>query len=259
MSQIDRWMPLYVGDYLADTMHLKMCEHAAYLLLIMHYWRHGPLPDDDGVLATISKADRKTWAAISPIIRAFFNCRGGRLHHKRIDLERASASENTDKKRDAANARWAKERMQKPSKPDAPAPAPASAPASIVHDAKGPSRISPVPVPIEREERVPSLRSGRASGAALKPIRDQLWEDGLPLLRALTGKPDGASRTLLGKLLRDARDDCARMLAALREAADARPIDPVSWLTEAVKERRNSANDIGREWDLPTFGSENKF
>lgn len=104
MSKSDTWMPLYIGDYLADTMELNAQEHGAYLLLLMHYWRKGPLPDDDRVLAGIARVDRKVWQAeTGPIVRAFFLPKDGKLHQKRLDAERSIAIEKSERRRAAGS------------------------------------------------------------------------------------------------------------------------------------------------------------
>lgn len=108
MSKVDTWMPLYIGDYLADTMHLEAREHGAYMLLIMHYWRNGPLPDDDRVLAGIARVSRQAWAAqTGALVRAFFQSAHGKLYHKRIEAERSEAVKISNVKRAAAQSRWA--------------------------------------------------------------------------------------------------------------------------------------------------------
>lgn len=107
MKKVDTWMPLYIGDYLADTMHLSAPEHGAYLLLLMHYWRNGPLPDDNRILAGIARTERKVWERqIGPAVREFFTVRDGRLHQKRIDAERAKSNDISEKRRAAANAKY---------------------------------------------------------------------------------------------------------------------------------------------------------
>ena len=78
------WMPLYVGDYLGDTGHLTTAQHGAYLLLMMHYWRKGELPDDDRQLSKITKLPLKTWCDYRPTLRDFFH---SGWKHKRIDAE----------------------------------------------------------------------------------------------------------------------------------------------------------------------------
>jgi uncharacterized protein YdaU (DUF1376 family) len=110
MSKTDTWMPLYIGDYLADTMRLTIDQHGAYLLLLMEYWRQGPLPDDDAQLACIVKVDRKRWdRELKQAIRRFFTVEGdGLLHQKRLDTERQKAAELSAKRSDAANKRYAK-------------------------------------------------------------------------------------------------------------------------------------------------------
>jgi len=93
MSGVDRWMPLHVGDYLADTTHLTTQEHGAYLLLIMAYWRNGPLPDCDAHLARTARCQADEWEAIKDTIKAFFKAKGGILRHGRIDAEQRRARE----------------------------------------------------------------------------------------------------------------------------------------------------------------------
>ena len=78
------WMPLYVGDYLGDTGHLTTTQHGAYLLLMMHYWRKGELPDDDRQLSKIAKLPLKTWCEYRATLQDFFH-EGWK--HKRIDAE----------------------------------------------------------------------------------------------------------------------------------------------------------------------------
>ena len=78
------WMPLYVGDYLGDTGHLTTTQHGAYLLLMMHYWRKGELPDDDRQLSKIAKLPLRAWCEYRATLQDFFY---DGWKHKRIDAE----------------------------------------------------------------------------------------------------------------------------------------------------------------------------
>jgi uncharacterized protein YdaU (DUF1376 family) len=89
------WMPLYVGDYLGDTGHLTTMQHGAYLLLMMHYWRKGELPDDDKQLSKITKLPLKTWCEYRPTLQDFFH-EGWK--HKRIDAELAKMMRVSEKR-----------------------------------------------------------------------------------------------------------------------------------------------------------------
>lgn len=79
------WIPFWPRDYLTDTQHLTTAQHGAYLLLILHYWTAGGLPDDDGKLATIARLPLRAWRQMRPIIEAFFEMPG--WHHHRIDRD----------------------------------------------------------------------------------------------------------------------------------------------------------------------------
>jgi uncharacterized protein YdaU (DUF1376 family) len=66
------YMPLWIGDYLADTAHLPTIGHGAYLLSMMHYWRHGPLPDDPAMLRRIMGLSRVQFSRLWPVLSLFY-------------------------------------------------------------------------------------------------------------------------------------------------------------------------------------------
>ena len=92
------WMPLYIGDYLGDTGHLTTTQHGAYLLLMMHYWRKGELPDDDKQLSKITKLPLKVWTEYRETLQSFFY---DGWRHKRIDAELYKTESISQKRKDA--------------------------------------------------------------------------------------------------------------------------------------------------------------
>jgi uncharacterized protein YdaU (DUF1376 family) len=121
MSLRDAFMPLYVGDYLRDTMHLSTLEHGAYLLLLMHYWTNGPLPNDDDALAWIARVQTHHWNLnLKPKLMPFFYLRkDGYFHQKRSDLERTKRHEVGEKRAKAAHSRWEREHANADANADA--------------------------------------------------------------------------------------------------------------------------------------------
>lgn len=75
----DIWMPLYIGDYLADTIDLTNAEHGAYLKSLMMYWRKGESLTPKELRAVCGRdVDR---------VSRFFIMDDRRWHHKRVDQE----------------------------------------------------------------------------------------------------------------------------------------------------------------------------
>lgn len=82
------YMPLWVGDYLADTQDLTTEEHGAYLLLIMTYWQRGtPFPADPVRLAMIARVPNERWTSVERTLRRMFNVEGDTWVHERVEAE----------------------------------------------------------------------------------------------------------------------------------------------------------------------------
>lgn len=108
----DIWMPLYIGDYLADTAHLDAERSGCYLHWLMHYWRKGPLPTSIPALIQIGKLCSEDAPSIAQaLLDDFFEIQSdGKYHQRRIDEELQLATgkklKATAKASKAARARW---------------------------------------------------------------------------------------------------------------------------------------------------------
>jgi uncharacterized protein YdaU (DUF1376 family) len=102
-------MPIYIGDYLADTGHLTTTQHGAYLLLLMHYWRKRELPTDDKQLAAIAKLPLRIWLDSKETIQAFFH---DGWQHKRIEEELQKRQAVSNKRAEAGAKGGSKARKE---------------------------------------------------------------------------------------------------------------------------------------------------
>ena len=103
----DIWMPIYVGDYLSDTMHLTLEQHGAYLLLLFAYWKNrGPLPQNR--VKNIVNLNEDSWSIVEEYFKV--DSKRGVWVHDRVEEElkkaliRKQAAVNRGKK--GSDARW---------------------------------------------------------------------------------------------------------------------------------------------------------
>ena len=84
----DSWMPLFFGDFNADTAHLSLEQRMAYLNILWWMWRNGArAPNDDRQLAAISGLGTRKWKTARTMLIAFFSVSDKWLFQKRLSEE----------------------------------------------------------------------------------------------------------------------------------------------------------------------------
>jgi uncharacterized protein YdaU (DUF1376 family) len=99
----------HIGDYEAATAHLSLEEDAVYARMLRRYYmQEGPLPVAVESVARLIRA-REQVEVVKAMLLEFFTLADDGWHHKRCDEEIERYRVKTQKKREAANARWSAE------------------------------------------------------------------------------------------------------------------------------------------------------
>jgi len=109
-DKVDIFMPIYIGDYLKDTMFLTTEEHGAYLLMLFACWQYGYIPNKASVICRFTGMSEDAWAVSSDTILAYFKQKDGKIFHSRINRElesaRAKKKRQSERGKKGADARW---------------------------------------------------------------------------------------------------------------------------------------------------------
>jgi uncharacterized protein YdaU (DUF1376 family) len=267
----DTWMPLFVGDYIADTGHLTTEQHGAYLLLLMHQWRTGPLPMDARQLARIARMSTSMWTRrCASVVLPFFTETPGGLVQKRLAEEQEWTAHHASLRTESARTAGLKSAQKRKAQ--------AADNAGNVSELKQRTLNGNQRIHNHIEES--SLRSDSArpsdrapvQGALVLPItgggepipsdeplgervRREQGGEARRILRSLAPSlaPDRAGE-LLGTWCKHLSGDRAALLHVLRDAerhAAAERIvgDPIRWLWGLVRQRATTLNHPGASHD----------
>jgi uncharacterized protein YdaU (DUF1376 family) len=225
------YMAFYPADYLAATGHLTPAQHGAYLLLIMHYWVKGSLPTEDHFLARIVRMSEREWQRHRAVIAAFFT---SNWKHVRIEEELEKArTKSKARAQFGALGGAAKALKDKDAK---------LAKATVLLQQNPSKRLASSSEP-EREDTEPKkvLTTEVVETQPSSDPIERLWRDGIPMLLAISDKPDKSIRSIIGKWLRDTNSDAASVMAAIQRAHDEHAVEPVAFITRLLNPRNPNA------------------
>lgn len=249
-STINIWMPHYIREFLDDRAGLDLAQTGALIIFHTIYWSKGPLPNDSKILANIIGVNASKWKReFEPVLMPFFVLEeDGKLHHKRLDAElehargiskvRSTSATLRGKNKGSDAGDYPPDDLETGSNCTSNAASNATAIDGDLHDQMPTHARVALHLQSQRKKDSVATQQAPANAVALdlpEGVRRELWVDGLVLLRSLTGRPDGHSRAFLGKLVKEAGDDCAMVLAAIHEAVDRRPGNPEAWLSAACR------------------------
>lgn len=230
------WYKRYPVDFIHGTMGLSLEEKGAYsLLLDLIYDRGGPIVDDARYLAGVCGVSVRKWTSLrEKLIEAGkIVAVDGALTNSRAEKEIENLAKFFRERAEsgAKGGRKSREKVVQTSENSD------LDQAELEHAGAIEARSQKPESDIEHSDPGGSAPNGANPG---RNFRKELFEEGVASLERQTGRTAASSRSLIGRWLRDAGEDCRLVLAKIRQAEADQAADPVAWIGEAVKAPANS-------------------
>lgn len=116
-QDVDIWMPVYIGDMLAKTTRMTTEQIGASFLLLMDYWRNGAIPNNNNIIASITRLSLAKAKALKAILlhSNLFQAQDDTLISQYLDDLKNQAESNklskSERAKKAAEARWGKDKQ----------------------------------------------------------------------------------------------------------------------------------------------------
>lgn len=208
---------------------------AACLFVWCRAWKQKPaasLPDDDRVIAAFARLPLARFRKLkSEVLRGFVKCSDGRLYHRFLATEAATAFARkvAFRHKRAGDA----ERLRKWRTSQRETSDETQYETRFVAEGQG---------QVLKEVSKNSEAEASAETASPASARTELFRSGLANLQAMTGRPEAACRTLLGKWLKLGQDDAGSLSQLLSEAMRDQRADAVAWIEACLKSPRRNGD-----------------
>ena len=223
------FMPLWVADFVGDTLDLDAKEIGAYMLILMTMWgRDGYLPSDEKKLQRVARCGRdwpRVWASLSH----YFTHEGDRITQGRLllELQKVAAKREVNAQHGSLGGNAKALNRKEPTL--------ANATVSL-------QQPEPEPEPEPYREDT----EAKASDASVD-FAKQLWDRGVAFL-GRHGTQDKQARTQIGKWRKAYTD--TDIFEAFSACSKEGIIDPVPWITAklAGKDKPNGKSSRGEKF-----------
>lgn len=203
-------MPLWVSDFVGDTLDLDAKEIGAYMLILMTMWgRDGYLQNDEKKLQRVARCGRD-WPRVWAAIRHYFTEDGDRITQKRLleELQKVAAKREVNAQHGSLGGR---------------AKALKSKEATLANATD--SLKQPEPELYKEEDSVAKATDGEAVD---DDFAKQLFDRGAAFL-GRHGTPDRQARSIIGKWRKAYQD--TDIFDAFSACSREGIVDPVPWIT----------------------------